>query len=437
MTAAVFTIMKYTGKDSAFGTPVSSIGLKRIDQAVPAVYGNPIIPGDDTTDVNTYTVYRPDEDDAIAYSYESIFKLKLDSPPANQLSNIRIFPKTAKPDDPNLPEIFIGCSQGFTRPTNSVSAVASNNIWDYTEEDPFLITVGGESGQDVDENADVINYNATAHDLGTGNLIYMNNERQIDIPIVEGNTYTIINQAITLLYIKIYDVNDVLVTDPDVVYSTIIGGETVTITASPTLLASYPDGFKYGSADDVNAGSTISWLDLTEDPIETVKYKVEVRYTSNRDRAFYLNDERRPRINLRENKLYEFTNISGDVAPIRFLNNDTSLIANKESEIIVDGITVRDGGTVNEVVTIDPKAVKIAGMQILSYQTGTQTDYGNGITNINTALVGNYNVNTVGAGTANPLAAGETDFIYLQVKVSGESTVGQLVPEISIEYDES
>jgi hypothetical protein len=54
MTAATFEIRKYVGKDCTFGTPVSSIGIKRVDQVVPAVYGSPVVPGDDKSDANTY-----------------------------------------------------------------------------------------------------------------------------------------------------------------------------------------------------------------------------------------------------------------------------------------------------------------------------------------------------------------------------------------------
>lgn len=435
--SAEFKIIKYTGKDSAFGTPVSSIGLKRVDAAVPAVYGNPIVPGDDKTDVNTYSVYRPDDDADVAYSYESIFKLILTAVPSNQLSNIRIYPATEKPDDANLPDIYIGCSQTFSRPTNSVSLVATNDLWSYTAASPFAVTVGGESGQETDENVPVINWNATVNDLGAGNVIYMNGERQINIDIIEGNTYTIINNATSLITIKIYDPDDNLITDSDIVYSTVSGNQVITISGTAALLASYPDGFKYGSDTDPDVGATISWLDLTEDPVEIVDYEVNIETLESGDVVYTLNGERRPALNFLENRQYRFTNLAGATDPIRFLDNSDSLIADTEAEIIIEGITVTDGGTANEVVLVNPKAVRIAGYTILSYQSTGNGSYGNTITNTNTALVGNYNVNTIGAGTANPLAAGETDYIYLQVKVDGESTVGQLIPDITIEYDEN
>lgn len=434
---ATLQIIKYSGKDSSFGTPVSSIGIKRVDQVVPAVYGNPIVPSDDASDTNTYSVYRPDSPNDTAYSFETIFKLKLKTAPDNQLSNIRIYPKTAQPDDANIPLLYIGCSKTFTRPTNQASIVAINNIWSYTEENPFKVTINDEEGQSTDEIVAQSNFNATVHDLGTGNLIYLNNQRQVELKIVEGNVYQIVNKATPLIDIRIYDENDVLVTHTDVVYTTVSSEQVITITCSNALLTAFPNGFKYGSDTNPSVGGLVTWLDLQQDPIETEIYDVEVKTLVNGDPVFYLNDIRCPELNFRENRLYRFNNHSGDTNPIRFLSNNTTLIANVEDEIVIDGITVTNGGTVNEVVLIDPSIVKQANLSILSYQSTTNSAYGNKITNIDTALVGNYNLNTVGAGISNPLAAGETDYIYLQLKVTGTSTVGQSVPELAIEYDEN
>src|SRR6056300_1513941 len=106
--SAAFQIIKYTGKDCEFGTPVSSIGIKRIDAAVPAVYGDPIVAGDDVSDVNTYSIYRPDDENGTTYSFESIFKLKLTTAPDNQLSNVRIYPAIDEPDDDSKAILKIG-----------------------------------------------------------------------------------------------------------------------------------------------------------------------------------------------------------------------------------------------------------------------------------------------------------------------------------------
>lgn len=437
--SAEFEIFKYTGKDCAFGTPVSSIGIKRIDAAVPAVYGDPIVPADDKTDANTYCIYRPDVATDVGYSFESIFKFILKTPPSNQLSHMRIYPATTRPDDANIPILYIGCSTAYSRPTNDKSLVAINNIWNYTAESPFLVTVGGNFGQYLDEQVAVLDYNITEHDIGYGNVMYLNEERQIPVPIVVGNTYTFVDKTDNDFTFQIYNVlDDTPVTDSDIVITTNgLGERVVTVNATAALFASYPSGFKYGDASDITVGGVIGWLDLSADPVETVDYTVRVETLPNGSKCYYLNDIRTPTLNFETNRIYRFTNVSGDTDPIRFLTNKTSVIANVESEIVIQGVTVTNGGTVNEVVTVDPSAVLTSGEQILGYQSVAHSCYGGEVTNVRTAMVGYYNINTVGGGVTNPLAAGETDYIFLQLAVTGDSTVGQAVPELVIEYDEN
>lgn len=438
--SAEFEIFKYNGKECAFGELVSSIGIKRVDSTVPAVYGVPIVPADDVSDVNTYAVYRPDAAGDIAYSFESIFKFVLKTPPSNQLSHLRIYPTTERPSDPNIPILKIGCSRSYSRPTNTQSLVATNDIWNYTEESPFLVTVGGNYGQSVDEQVSVINYNITQNDIGFGNLMYLNEERQISVPIVEGNSpYTFVDKTNGGMTFQLYDVNTQLpITHSAITISTNgLGERVVTIDPTNALYTAYPNGFLYGDITDVNLGGDIGWLDLSSDPIETEVYNVTVETLPNGSKAFFLNGIRNPILNFRENRLYQFNNPYGDTDPIRFLTDETLMQSNVESKIIIKGITVTSGGTVNEVVLVDPSAIKSAGQQARGYQSTFHSCYGNKITNTNTALIGNYNINTVGAGVANPLAAGETDYIYLQLNVTGTSTVGQTVPELKIEYDEN
>lgn len=440
--AATFQIYKYTGKDSAFGTPVTSIGIKRIDAAVPAVYqsvgSNGVVPSDDKSDANTYCIYRPDEPDATAYSFESIFKLVLKTPPSNQLSHIRLYPETARPADDKVPKLYVGNSRSYARPTNCKSLVAVNDVWNYSKESPFLLRVNGNSGQYVDERLPVLNYNITIHDIGVGNLMYLNNERQIDVPIIVGNSYQFIDKTNGAVTFTVYDaVTNLPVVSSDIVVSTVSGERVVTINATSALLLAYPSGLKYGNSTNVNMGYTITWIDLSVTPTTTEEYTVEVRTLSSGSKAYYLNGSKNPSINFDENKMYRFINVNGDTDPIRFLNNNTSVIANVEREIIINGVTVENGGTVNEVVTVDPVAVAEAGYVILGYQSVYNLGYGNTITNTRTCLVGNYNINTVNGGISNPMAAGETDYVFLQLEVRGDSTVGQTVPNIIIEYDES
>jgi len=446
---AEFQLYKYTGNDSSFGTPVTSIGLKRIDSVVPAVYGNPIVPGDDTSDVNTYPVYRSDDPDEIVYSFESVFKLVLTVPPSNQLSNVRIYPEpyvdahgevhNHAPHDLDMPQFYIGNSIGYKRPTNAKSEVALNNVWDYSKQNPFLLTVNGNYGQSVDEQVDNLLYDITWNDIGYGNVIYLNNVRQDCPPIVAGNVYQFVNHETGALNFTIFDVTTQLpITDPAIVESIDTEGrQVITITASETLLTAYPNGFQYGDLTNISIGGFIQWIDLSVDPVEIVEYDVEVMLDCKGKPVYFFNGVRAPQLNLLENRIYQFNNHSGSVSPMRFLNNCESQIANQECEIIINGVEITDGATDDEIIIVDPSEVKMSGECINSYQSTRQTCYGNCITNTNTALVGNYNISTVCGGIANPLAAGETDFVYVQLCVTGTSTVGQVVPNLIIEYDES
>jgi len=453
--SAEFQLYKYTGNDSSFGTPVSSIGLKRIDQAVPAVYGNPIVPGDDTSDVNTYPIYRSDDPKELVYSFESAFKLILTIAPSNQLSNIRIYPEpyvdkygkehSHAPHNPDMPKFLIGNSITYTRPTNNKSDIAMNDIWDYSRTNPFLLSVNGNYGQQVDEQINELNYNITLNDIGYGNLIYLNDVRQDCPPIVIGNTYQFVNRETGQLDFTVFDPvgpTAILAGDnPDIVYSTIVDGsetlEVVTINATEALMTAYPNGFIYGDLNDISIGGFVIWLDLEQAPVEVVEYDVVVQLDCKGKPVYYLNGVRAPQVNFMENRIYQFTNHSGGTSPMRFLNNCESTIANNECEIIINGVEVSNGATDDEIIVIDPSEVKMSGHCIRSYQSTLQTCLGNCITNTNTSLVGNYNINTICGGIANPMTAGETDFVYIQLCVTGESTVGQVVPNLIIEYDES
>lgn len=100
--SAQVIIKKYTGKDSDFGTVVSSLGIKRVDTCVPSVYsseklGGKTVPADDGSESQFYCIYRPDEPDCKAYSMECVFKLHLIKAPDTQLTNIRIYPVGKRP----------------------------------------------------------------------------------------------------------------------------------------------------------------------------------------------------------------------------------------------------------------------------------------------------------------------------------------------------
>ncbi len=430
---AVLKYIKYTGKSSQFGTEVTSIGLKRVDQAVPAVYGEPITPGDDKSDVNYYPILVPDNEGTV-WSFESIFKIHLKTAPDNQLSNIRIYPVGDAPTATNVPKLFIGCSQSFSRPTNTKSLVAINNIWDYSKETPFEITIAGLSGYEISpEVFSVYEYQITVGDTGSGNKFFLNGDKQPAIKIIEGNTYTFINNVTDNFDFRIFNTSDTVITNPDIVYSVSMGNQIITINATSALMGAYPAGFKYGEVSNVSMGSTITWFDIDDVPTETVEYDVEVKEDLNGTPYFYLNDSRNPVLSFEVGKKYKFTNISGDTNPFRIFSKGTG---GTEDFVIVEGVTVTDGGTVNEVVLVDTLAMDMAGKTPYSYQSTTNVGYGNVISLSPLESLGAYNMNTVGGGI-NPEAAGETDYIYLQIEIDEETLAGLHIPNLIIEYDES
>lgn len=433
---AELSIFKYTGKCAEFGTPVSSIGLKRVDSAVPAVYGNPILPGDDKSDVLRYSVLVP-TDNSKVYSFESIFKIHLKTPPTNQLSNIRIYPEWPEgvdPLNPNAPIFKIGVSQSFSRPTNIQSTVATNLVSSYTQANPFQITIGGLSGYEISpEVFGIYTFQVTTGDTGSGNKFYINGEKQQPLRIIIGNDYTFVNNVTGTYVLNIYDTTDTLVSDPDVEYGTSGPLDIITIHATQDLFNAFPNGFKYGSSTDPNMGGFVEWFDIDDIGTETIEYTVEVAAHNNKY-YFYLNGTRAPALDFREGKIYKFTNPHGNTNPFRLVTQGKGGV---EDFVIIDGITVENGGTINEIVTVDTTLMLAAGKVPSSYQSTTNESYGNIIRFVPLDSVGAYNMNTVGGGTSDPSAAGETDYIYLQIEVNKDTNPELFIPNLRIEYDES
>ena len=149
------------------------------------------------------------------------------------------------------------------------------------------------------------------------------------------------------------------------------------------------------------------------------------------------NGAENPVINFETNVVYQFNNISGATDPLRFLTNPYAIQANNPNEVVIDGVTIFNGATANEVIYVDPSVVAQSGVCIRSYQSVHHSAFGNYASMTNTGLVGNYNINTVGGGVANPMAAGETDFIFLQMAVDKHTLPGDQVPNLIIEWDEN
>lgn len=438
--SAKFIFVKYTGKDADFGTEVSSIGLKRVDAAVPAVYGNPVVPGNDISDALTYPVYLPNDPEGFSYSFESAFKMKLINPPDNQLSNIRIYPSGQAPENSST-QLFIGSTTRYFRPTNAKSNIATYNIWSFSKENPFNVPVSGITGTKLNPQISISTFNISLGDIGSGNVIYINGERQPLIQLVQPRVnivdriYTLVNNSNNRISLNVFNkVDNTLVSHPSIVKSLVDNKEVLTITASQSLLTSYPSGLLYGS-DDVSIGGELNWIDIDGDPMTVEIYDVNVLFDISGKPYYSFNDMAKYIINFELNKKYVFNNHSGDEYPLRFLSNNWSE-AVEENIIVCDGIEIQNGGTVNEIITVDPRKVMNAGYTIESYQSVNHNYVGNNVTHDQVEYVGNYNINTVGGGT-NPLAAGETDYIYLQLEVSGKANTGNIMPNLVIEYDEN
>ena len=180
----------------------------------------------------------------------------------------------------------------------------------------------------------------------------------------------------------------------------------------------------------------MGWLNMDADPIITEIHDVVVELDAYGKPHFWIDGSYSPVISLQLNKKYVFNNHSGDIHPMRFIKN--SWLIATETNIVINGITVENGATVNEIITVDPRAVLNAGYQITGYQSATPGAEGVGtwVNNMQYNYTGAYNLNLVGGGT-NPTAAGETDFVYLQLQVKGTATVGNFIPQIVVEYDEN
>jgi hypothetical protein len=153
--------------------------------------------------------------------------------------------------------------------------------------------------------------------------------------------------------------------------------------------------------------------------------------------SFIVGGVRRPMITLDLNKVYRFVNHSGGQFPFRFIGNPHSPIANYINDVIVDGVYVFEGGTNNEVVEVDPERVLKSGKCINAYQCVSRPGMGGFVFNQQLFMCGQYNLCRVDGGIYNPLQAGETDYVYLQLEVSGNTSPGYCVPDIAIAYDEN
>jgi hypothetical protein len=189
--AAELKILKYTGAGAE--TEVSSLGFKRIDSAVA---GSQDAAVDDRGDSIYYQIYTPEGSGITSASFEVWFKLAVGVAPENQLSNIRLYTDEVAPDDANAPNIKIGLTQTYQKPTNAVSSIATGSIYSYTVDSPLAITKDGLSGYTIDgDELTDYSYNITLGDTGSGNVFYLDAEKQKSVTIVRGNTYIFNNSV--------------------------------------------------------------------------------------------------------------------------------------------------------------------------------------------------------------------------------------------------
>lgn len=498
--AGHFVIRKYTGKCDDFGNIVSSVGIKRIDSCVPAVYtaaslGGKVIPADDASESRLYCIYAPEDPDCKKYSMESVIKLHLDKAPDVQISNVRIYPVGERPESPNAAKLYIGNSVSYSQPTDAKSQVAVNDIWDYSKDHPFYLTVAGTYGQVADPQLGKHSYNVEFKDCGYGNVIYLDGVRQLLVPVAtrtdntEDVTVRFVNRTFMAKNFPEYRFIDFI--DPatgmpiDQKYAKFeqtTDGPVITLrvkTADGDLMEMYPDGLIYkipAEAGDLHedTGYTVvwarmhgqkpgsspvfidngwlepgvsddgSWLPPEQaavmpwDEDKPVEYlEVSAQADPKGRIVYYVNGQRRPMLNLDIQKNYHIVNLDGDRYPLRVIGHGGSPMANNTDDVIVDGVIVMHGCTADEEIFINPERVLKAGKCIRGYQCTCEPSMGNMVFNVPMSLCGNYNICRVGGGIYNPMLAGETDFVYMQLEVTGRTDPGTGVPDIIIEYDEN
>jgi hypothetical protein len=438
--AATFEMYKYIGKDGLFGELVSSIGLKSIDSVVPAVYGVPRIAGDDQSDVQYYSVHVPQTEGQVAHSFESVFKIKLKTKPDNMLSGIRIYPKTKIDVDSAdngtvFPKVRIGFTTVFRQPTNAQSGIAIHDLSQYDKENPLYVTCGGVQGMDVIKNIPTVTYHVEYKDVGYGNVLFLNGEMQPDFPIVLGRNYDFIAED-SRVDMKFYRRNGVDITS-SFTYAVVDGKKmwSIQVDKDSAFLNDNPDWFVYASGTVMNNGGKCIYVDLEVQDVVTKEIDVVSSMDEATNQRFYLFDGvRQPRFYFEPNTKYVLRNHDGLNNPMRFLTTN-SPIANNINEIVVQGVTVDNGGTNDEVINIDPFMSRQLGEKVIGYQSVNNNGMGN-LCDYLEPKVYRYNMDTVGAGVFNPLHCGETDYIYMQLEVPYGALPGNYIPDIEVEYDE-
>ena len=524
---AQVAIKKYTGKDSEFGTLVSSLGIKRVDTCVPSVYsserlGGRTVPADDGSESQFYCIYRPDDPKCKAYSMECVFKVHLTTPPDRQLTDIRLYPTGPRPRGQHPARLYIGNSISYSRPTNQKSLIATRDIWEFSKEHPFYLTVSGLYGQMPQQQLGHTHFITEYRDVGSGNVVFLDGIKQ---PVVPVGVYTDENRDIVitfedrtfmantanvhmcLMFIDPASGKDINTIAEEMgygyFYRSVIpdsnggvypsDGPVVELQVKKTgeggwnLMDLFPNGLIYQippdrECDYRGSGYVVAWMPLyygepgwqstesgdsqlvetayvpnrwfkriytlsdgtvTEHDMPdhfknkpTEYYDVEVRVGSNGCPAYFMNGVERPQLIFDIHKTYHFFNKSGSKFPLRFIGNMFAPQANIPVDVISAGVVVLRGNTDMEELFVNPELILKSGGRINAYQSVCAPGLGNVAYNLPLSMCGSYNMCRVGGGIYNPLMAGETDYVYMQIEVDGETDPGSCIPNIKLEYDE-
>jgi hypothetical protein len=455
--ASVVGIYKCTGISGA-ETPVTSIGLKRIDSVVAGSADGDV---DDTGDVKYYQVYTPEIEDVKSCSYETWFRFYIKEAPSNQLSNIRLYVEGTKPDIVNLPDIRIGRATTYTRPTNAVSSVALNDIYDYTSENPLPITVNGLSGYSgTFDTAYTSPYAITVEDIGKGNVFYVNGVHQEEVNLFKGSvsenpiTYRFNSTHVEIgseaYSFRLYGPSGILGTTEGVtVYNDGASDEYILVDATTlfaqvgTLSITYADQGGHLDIDGAPIGAVVNLIDSTYiDPRAHVDHVLGVRTAplDSTEYQFTIDGAYQKQIELNSRSTYTFTNPQGATYPFRIF---TGMKSEESSSIIVKGVLVENGGTNDEIVHIDTTELyAINGGDMMHY--GTTTDGCNnnvmgGNIIFNPAIVLNDACDSIPSqqGEYNLMTVGDkSDFVILQIQCDINTLPDDYFPRIVVEYDE-
>lgn len=165
-------------------------------------------------------------------------------------------------------------------------------------------------------------------------------------------------------------------------------------------------------------------------------YDVAAGMGSDGHPVYFMNGIERPQLIFDIHKTYHFFNRTGSKFPMRFICNMFAPQACVMEDVVSAGVVVLRGNTDMEEIFVNPELILKSGCRINAYQCVCAPGLGNVVYNHPLAMCGSYNMCRVGGGIYNPLMAGETDYVYMQLEVDADTDPGSCIPNIKMEYDE-